>query len=206
MPSKRVARGQAQPARQPMDEVEGIPADLNLPTCLVCLATVELASEQRQTAAEHTHSHDPKMIVPCRGSGYIVEQHDGRDGVRREALNKRRDVLIDVNEKRAEFGRDLITNRWDLAGLVGFSAEAIIRRESTADVWLFLTESGNWWATLQKVLSDLNGSLPGNSLDGAIDHLKDRGRRDWIIENRRRLVTLADKRGEPTLSGLLEVI
>lgn len=175
-------------------------------TCLACLAEVELVPlRSTPTVAAHKHSHYPKLIVDCRGSGYGPARNDGRDDVRVKAINARREIMIDVAEKRESFAREMAKG-WTMDLLISMNAEMIVRGETVAEIWQCLAESGDWWATLQKVMAELTQPHGGdNALGSAVSALKARGRRDWLTAVRTTLTRLAEKHedGGDLLASLL---
>ena len=178
-PRGEAARTTAPAATAPVTElpVEG--------ECLVCLATVKLTKGrpgQSEVIAPHTHSHDSKIYITCRGAGHVPAQRDGRDEQRVRAILKLADVRREIAEARAAFTEDMDKFR-SMADVIDMSAPKILVLEATATVWEFMAESGDWWTTLAYALTQLN--IPSDvPVVDSIKVLERRGIRRWIVENR----------------------
>lgn len=182
---KLTPRGEAAQSRKTVPVAETIEEAATEPTCLVCLTLVDLIKGrpgQGEVVADHTHSHDPQIFTICRGSGHVPVQHDGRDELRVQAVLKYADIQRDIAEERAKFVADMTEKDWPLEALVALDAEKIIVLESTATIWEFMIDSGDWWATLSYALTkmDLGAGVTADPLVAC----QRRGFRRWIVSNR----------------------
>lgn len=183
MSNRLTPRGEAarKPAPAASAPVEELPAE---GTCLICLATARLVKGrpgQSEVVAPHTHSHDPKIYVTCRGAGHVPAQHDGRDEQRVQAVLKFADVQREIGEARAAFLQDMDKFR-SMYDVIDLDAQKIIILESTAKVWEFMASSGDWWNTLAYALGELD--IPNDATLSPLKAMERRGFKRWIVENR----------------------
>lgn len=169
-------------------------------TCLVCLQKVALKPKTKVTAE---HRVDDKMIVSCSGSGYVPVQDDGRDDVRRNAIKQRKNLLVTINELRAEMIVDLVEKHWQMAAAMDYYGERLVRLETQARIWHVLALHGEWWTSAMDAVSALT-STTGGLTTADVNLFTQRGIRDWFSQVRGTLTDLAEQQTDGTmLSHLL---
>jgi hypothetical protein len=169
-------------------------------TCLVCLQHAALGTNIRCESTRFVADHrvDSAMTVACRGSGYVPVQNDGRDEVRRHALNQRRVLLIEIAELRVKVNEALTVRGWSFASVHDMYGVGLTSLETQASLWRLLAEHGDQW----KALTDVLTLLCRESVNSATAE----GYRQWLFSVKGRLADVARETGENVLATLLDTI
>lgn len=156
-------------------------------TCLICLHHVPVGMGISLITEHRISRH---MTVACRGSGYVAEQHDGRDAVRVAAIKARHDLMKDIAEKRAEMLSDLTTRNWTVAVAMDFHGEPLIRMETQAHIWHELALHGELATSLSEALNRLTRGTTSTLHFADVDRCVVAGTRDWLTKARTMLLDL----------------
>lgn len=168
-------------------------------TCLICLQKVALKSQTKVTAE---HRADTTNLVACGGSGYVPAQDDGRDDVRRTAIQHRKDLLVTINELRAEMIVDLVEKHWQMYAAMDYYGEQLVRLETQARIWHVLALHGEWWTSAMDAVSTLTSAVGNTTTD--VNLFTQRGIRDWLTGVIGTLTNLAEQQTDgDVLSRLL---
>lgn len=143
------------------------------------------------------HRVDSAMTVACRGSGYVPVQNDGRDEVRRHAVNQRRALLTEIAELRVKVNEALNVRGWTLASVNDMYGVDLTSLETQASLWRLLTEHGDQWRALTDVLTTLCRESANSAAEGY---------RQWLFAAKGRLADVAQETGENVLATLLDTI
>jgi hypothetical protein len=164
--------------------------------CLTCLnfLSLDVNSKGKATKFVAEHRIDDKMIVSCRGSGYVPVQDDGRDDVRRHAINQRRQLLIEAGEPRAEIVQRLAEG-WTFNNVADMWGDKLVALETQASLWREVAEHGDQWKALTSVLSMLTRESTSSATAD--------GYRRWLFVVKNDLGRDAADAGEDKLANLL---
>lgn len=157
--------------------------------CLICLSPVPLKENTKIVMA---HRADKHAIVACRGSGYVGEQSDGRNEVRRTAIQMRHELSPIIAEKRAELIDGLTGKHWAVATAVDFHAEPLVRMETQAHIWHELALHGDLAVSLREALSTVTRGTTGGLHFADIDKCIVAGHRDWLTRARTMLLAMVE--------------
>jgi hypothetical protein len=124
----------------------------------------------------------------CPGSARRPAQHDGKDDVRRHAIQQLNSINSSIATRRAEMRADL-DKGWKVGGLFEYHGAVLVRLESLAARWGELTVHGDWWLVLQSAMQECIRDISSTALiDQAVAYERARGNRLWLAEARPALV------------------